>query len=368
MSRPLWWSVLLLVWFTLAGCTQAAPTPGPTVAVATPIPVIPLNPTGGVVRAAGRVIPFQAAKLGFPSAGRVATIAVAVGDPVAVGDLLIGLDDAAAQATVAQARAALARAEAGLADIRAGPRPPQIAAAQARLDAMQAHLEQITDGTRPDEIAAAQAALAAAQARYDALYGEPDTATVAAALAQVQQAQAALNRLLNPASAAQIAEAEAQVRSAQAELDLLLAAARPEAVAAAEAAVAEAQAALQRAQADLANTQLLAPFAGTVAALEVNLGEMVITGQSALTLADLERLQVETSDLSERQVVRVRTGQPVTVLVGALGTQVTGRVARIAPLATIVGGDVVYSVRIDLESRLPDLRWGMSVDVEIDTD
>lgn len=367
MSRRFWWSTLFLVWVTLAGCTQPAPTPVPVVAP-TPVPVIPLNPAGGVVRASGKVLPFQAAKLGFPSAGRVASIAVSVGDTVAAGDLLIGLDDAAAQAIVAQARAALARAEANLADVRAGPRPQQIAAAQARLDAAQAHLAQLTEGPRPDEIAAAQAALAAAQARYDALYGEPDPALVASALAQVQQAQVALNRLLHPADAAQIAQAEAQVRSAQAELDLLLAAARPEAVAAAEATVAEAEAALQRALADLTNTRLVAPFAGTVATLEVNLGEMVVTGQTALILADLGRLQVETSDLSERQVVRVRAGQPVTVRVGALGMETPGRVTRIAPLANVVGGDVVYSVRIDLETQPPDLRWGMSVDVEIDTD
>lgn len=367
MTLRLWGTLVAVVLAIGAGCTQAPPTPIPT-AAATPVPVIPLNPTGGAVRAAGKLIPFQSARLGFPSAGRVNVIAVNVGDVVETGDLLIALDDAAAQASVAQARAAHARTVANLAELQAGPRPQQIAAAQARLDAVQAHLAQLTDGARPDEIAAAQSALAAAQARYDALYSEPDIALVTGAQAQVQQAQAALNRLLNPASSGQIAEAEAQVRSAEAELELLLAAARPEAVTGAEATVNEAAAHLQRAEADLANTRLLAPFAGTVAALDVNLGEMVITGQSALTLADLSRLQVETSDLSERQVVRVAVEQPVTVLVGALSLEIPGRVARIAPLATIVGGDVIYTVRIDLDEQPANLRWGMSADVEIDTD
>lgn len=367
MTR-LWWAfAYLIVLLVGAGCMQAAPTPTP-VPVNTPVPVIPLNPTGGSVRAAGKLGPLQSAKLGFPSAGRVREVAVSVGDVVEAGDLLIALDDAAAQASVAQAQAALARANANLAELQAGPRPQQIAAAQARLDAAQAHLAQLTDGPRPDEIAAARADLAAAQARYDALYSEPDAALVASAQAQVQQAQAALNRLLNPASSSQIAEAEAQVRSAQAEMDLISAAARPEAITAAEATVAEATAQLQRAEADLANTHLLAPFAGTVAALDVNLGEMVVTGQTALTLADLSRLQVETSDLSERQVVAVRVGQPVRVRVGALNEEIAGRVTRIAPQATIVGGDVIYTVRIELDEQRSDLRWGMSVDVEIDID
>ena len=64
---------------------------------------------------------------------------------------------------------------------------------------------------------------------------------------------------------------------------------------------------------------LRAPFAGTVTALRLNTGEMALPGQVALTLADLSRLQVETTDLSRRNVDRVAVGQPVSVFVEALG-------------------------------------------------
>jgi multidrug resistance efflux pump len=57
------------------------------------------------------------------------------------------------------------------------------------------------------------------------------------------------------------------VRSAEAELDLLKSGARLESVVVAEAAIAEAEAAVQRAQADLANTELRAPVAGVVTTL-----------------------------------------------------------------------------------------------------
>ena len=355
-------AIALLIFMT--GCSQPAPSPTPA-PTATPLPAIPLNPTGGSARASGKVVPAQTARLGFAAAGRVISVTVQAGDTVAAGDLLVALDAAAAQATVAQARAAFDRVQANLAELQAGPRPQAVAATQAKLEAAQAHLEQLTEGARPDEIAAAQAELDAAQARYDALYGEPDIAVVAAARAQVQQAQAVLDRLLNPATAGQIAEAEAQVRSAQAELDLLMAAARTEAVAAATATVAEAASVLQQAEAALANTELRAPFDGTVAALDIDLGEMVIVGQAALTLADLNRLQAETTDLSERDVVRVKVGQPVNVTVDALGQEIPGRVARIAVQASVIGGDVVYTVLVDLDDPPPDLRWGMSVEVEI---
>jgi len=41
-------------------------------------------------------------------------------------------------------------------------------------------------------------------------------------------------------------------------------------------------------------------------------------------------------------------------------------VSAIAPEATTVGGDVVYKVTIELAEHPPDLRWGMSVEVEIE--
>lgn len=191
----------------------------------------------------------------------------------------------------------------------------------------------------------------------------------------MQQAQAALERLQHPATASQIAGAEAQVQQAQAELDLLEAAPRTETVAAAAAAVAEAEVTLQRSEADLAALQLHAPFTGTVTAINVNPGEIAQSGQAVLTLADLSRLQVETIDLSERDVVRVAVGQPATVFVKPLNEELPGRVARIAPQATVIGGDVVYTVVVELEGQAPEqngvntnpLRWGMSVDVEIAT-
>jgi hypothetical protein len=47
--------------------------------------------------------------------------------------------------------------------------------------------------------------------------------------------------------------------------------------------------------------------------------------------------------------------------------EIEGRVASIAAQATTVGGDVVYTVVIELAEQPPGLRWGMSVEVEITT-
>ena len=138
-------------------------------------------------------------------------------------------------------------------------------------------------------------------------------------------------------------------------------------VALAQARLDNARAGLSVANAALDQLALRAPFDGTVVSLDISSGEAVLPGQVVLVLGDLDRLQVETSDLSERDVSSVSLGQPASVYVEALNLEFSGVVARIAPQADTIGGDVVYAVVIELDDQPAGLRWGMSVDVEIDT-
>ena len=88
-------------------------------------------------------------------------------------------------------------------------------------------------------------------------------------------------------------------------------------------------------------------------------------GQAAIQLGDLDHLQVETTDLSEKDVSRVQVGQSATVYVEALSSEIQGQVIRIAPWSTTLGGDVVYTVTLSLAEQPAGLLWGMSVTVEI---
>ena len=421
-----WFVVLLVLTLLVAGCGQSAtPTPTPAVTplpavgvasgagVATASgEIVPAQkadlgfPTPGRVESvmvdvgdrvgAGTVLAAQE---------RTASEASVTGAQAALFQAQARLAELQAGPRLQEIAAAQARvdaAQARLAQLSEGARSEEIAAARAQLAAAQSALQQLYSGPRDDERIEALAALSnseaalrqaqaaydnvswrndlsslpesrqlqeatnnyeAAQARFDALYAEPDADAVADARARVQQALTALDGLLTPGSENQIAEAEAQVRSAQAELDLLTAGARDETLASAAAAVTEAGAALQQAEAGLANVELRAPFTGTVTALHVSPGETAQAGQVALTLADMDHLRVETTDLSERDVDRVAVGKRATVFVEPLGAQIEGRVLRIAPQATVIGGDVVYAVIVELDEQLPGLRWGMSVDV-----
>ena len=132
-----------------------------------------------------------------------------------------------------------------------------------------------------------------------------------------------------------------------------------------DAEAARAQAALEAAQATLAQSTLLAPYDGTVAAVEILPGEYAEPGQVIITLATLDALQLETTDLSERDVPRVRIGAPVDIFVEALNESFTGRVINISPKADTVGGDVVFKVIIAFDQQPKNLFWGMTAEVNI---
>jgi RND family efflux transporter MFP subunit len=129
----------------------------------------------------------------------------------------------------------------------------------------------------------------------------------------------------------------------------------------------QAYAALETSQATLAQAVLSAPFAGTVISVKVTPGELVQIDQVVVTIAALDSLQIITTDLSERDIPRVKVGQSVDVYIDALDVTVKGRVMRISPISQIVGGDVIYPVTIELQKQPAGLLWGMSAEVEIQT-
>ncbi len=85
-------------------------------------------------------------------------------------------------------------------------------------------------------------------------------------------------------------------------------------------------------------------------------------------LAKLDNLQVETTDLSELNVASVKIGQAATVHIEALGKEIPGVVTAISPISDKIGGDVVFKVTIQLNEQPKELLWGMSADVEIQTE
>ncbi len=370
--------IILLFAVAIAGCSAPKPTPRPV--VPQPTPRGPSSLEGRVVSASAEIVPRQKAELSFTIAGRVQKVVVAVGDQVKAGDVLAELETSNLEAAVKQAEVAVQRAEAQLNAAKAGARQQEITMAEAALAAAKANLRKLRAG--PDEnlliearaqVANAEAAVRQAQAAYDRAGGASNPyASMLPTSLQLEQAtndciaaKARLEALQKGPRAADIEPAAAEIQRAQAQLELVQAGPRAESIAVADADVATAKMALEGARVTFNQAQLRAPFDGKIAAVQLSGGEAVAPGQVVLMLADLDHLQVETTDLSERGVSQVAAGQPATIFVEALNQELDGRVVQIAPRSNKVGGDVVYTVTIDLDGQPAGLRWGMSAKVDI---
>jgi RND family efflux transporter MFP subunit len=165
---------------------------------------------------------------------------------------------------------------------------------------------------------------------------------------------------------ARVAEAEANLLAAETQVRYLRRVGTDEEhQESAKADVDRAQALLDSAKATLAQATLRAPIDGTIASVDISPAETVVPGQIVIVIGDLSHFQIETTDLSERDVPSVQVGQPVNVFIEALNTEFGGKVLDIARQATTVGGDTVFKVTIELDEQPQDLYWGMSADVEI---
>jgi HlyD family secretion protein len=178
----------------------------------------------------------------------------------------------------------------------------------------------------------------------------------------VQAAQAALDRLTP--DAAEIQARLTALEAAKAALAKLTPAAADRAVL--EAGVKAAQVARDLAAEQLAAASLLAPFAGTVMALNIAGGEYATPGTPILRLADTSTWQIETTDLTELSVAQIQEGLPASVTLDAIpGLELSGHVSRIEPYGDTRQGDIVYAVIITPDQQDARLRWNMTAKVSI---
>ena len=116
------------------------------------------------------------------------------------------------------------------------------------------------------------------------------------------------------------------------------------------------------AQKALDNYELKAPFDGVVTDVNVAVGELVGNEKFAVQMADTSKWYIETSDLTELEVVKVSVGQLVDIAPDALPELVLkGTVDSISQSYKSQGGDILYTVKINLDETDPNLRWGMTV-------
>ncbi len=212
----------------------------------------------------------------------------------------------------------------------------------------------------------AEQGLALAQAAFESAK-QGEITGIAAAEQQLAQAQAGVDKLNLPADSAQVAAAQAALAQAQAAQARLTAAPRDAQKAAAAAGIAQAQAALELAQINREHAELVAPFDGIIAVVNIDPGDpSTVVGQAAVKVVDVSALHVD-AQITDVDIAKVAEGQAVEVHADAVPDKTyKGKVSYVSPTASTVGTIRTYLVRVVLDDQ-EGLRAGMSVRVDINT-
>lgn len=160
---------------------------------------------------------------------------------------------------------------------------------------------------------------------------------------------------------------DATVAQAQAALDLKKATARQSDVDAALANVITAQAALDEANAVLEKKIIRAPADGTITKIDIAVGKLAQTNQSAITLQDVDHLYVEAL-VNESDVSLVAIDQPVTITYDAFGPdkQFSAKVSSIDLAPTVDQGVVNYKIKTLIDTA-DSIKPGMTANLTIHT-
>lgn len=368
-----------------AGCSGA----GQPVQSKTP-EIPPVRALVGTVAEAS-VVPIKHVTLSFTSPGIVVEMLAPEGGKVKAGDVIakqkgterLQASIAAADLELLSAQQALDTLNRNAAEARAAAQL-RLAEAEKRLDRAKTNWnnQQYTIGSREQiDLARAEYVLAQENVKKaeEQLVGfserpEDDVtrASIQASVGQARQirdrSQRNLNYLLGKPDALEVNIVEGELKVAQAaveaakrDVEKLAKGPDPDQVALTQARIKNAQAQLTAAKAALADLILVAPIDGVVATNNLKVGEFANPGVSTVVIADTSIWQVETTDLTEINVVKFEPGASVKVNFDAISDlEINGKIERIKLIGQNKQGDITYTVVISLEKQDPRLRWNMT--------
>ena len=278
------------------------------------------------VVASGRVVSPQRVTVALQGSGRVLRVAVAEGQQVKAGQLLIELDNSDSRASLAQAAAATAQAQARLRQLGELNQPQ----AQQALTQAEATLLQARKTLNRNRDLVAQGFVSQA-AKDDA------QRAVDVAVSQVTSAQALVRA--NTAGGSDSLALQAALR--------------------------QAQAGEQLARARLDQGQVLAPSNGVLISRSVEVGDIVQPGKALMVLASSGQSQILVQ-IDEKNLSKIAVGQKAFASADAFSSQrFDAVVAYINPGVDASRGSV--EVKLDIANPPDYLRQDMTVSADIET-
>ncbi len=385
-----------------AACSPK-PAPEPTLA-----PIVDASPQPmdflSTVVAEGKLYPIKYVALSFSRSGEVSEILVREGQALKKGDVIARLkDDKAAYAQLALAHQKLIDAQQAYDDVLKDAGVDNAKALQAIADASenlrraQHRQYNFTVPTRLaayDLFEAANKSLervAAARKAYEPYKSDlidstglpdmPPTLCIPASLCkglilapkesstarqlreELTKAEGDLQVAVNQIKiSAGVALAAAQLEKAQSDYQKLNGKPDPDKLEVAEKKLKAAEWEVKAAQKAVDDLSLKAPFDGIVSKLDIKVGELTPSTKPAVQFADTSRWMVETTNLTEIQVVKIEIGQKATIKADALPDEsFIGVVRSISDTYEEKQGDVTYTVKVELHDASPKFRWGMTV-------
>ena len=312
--------------------------------------------------------------------GVVEQIAVAVGDQVQAGDLLLQLDTTALERAVSQAQLQVDSAKIALADLQTPATDAEIAKAQANLKDAQENLAEVKAGPNAEEIAAARSTLAAAQASYSELQAGPSAAELTQLSADMKKAQIALasaqsayDKIAWQGSAGMSSEASA-LQDATIDYESAKAAYEEATAAASSSDLQSAVSTIQNAEVqlnDLLNSPTdaeIAAAAATLASAEASLADL----QAGATANDTRGAELTLKEAlislesAQRDLEAATVTAPVAGYVTALDAEVGVRSSSGTAVAAIADPTQLQLEISVAEADIPNVTMGQAANVEID--
>ena len=372
-------TIVLALTLTACGAQQSEPTQNASVA--------PVALTNAVV-AEGNIKPVNAVNLSFQARGVVETINVKIGDKVSEGDVLARLSNASqAEAQLAATNLELIDAQnaldalvrtgdANLAQTWTAYMNAQAARADAEREWEDLNIDDIEDDVEDAraDVEDLKADLDDAQDEFDKYEDlDEDNAKRKDAEDDLEKAQEDYNEAVRD-----LEELTREKDSVRALLDAALAAeaeakyqwelsaegTNQDQLTFAQARLENAEAQVAAAEDALSNYILIAPFDGEVVDVAVGLGEQVGAESRAVSIADTSAWVIETSDITELEVVDLSVGQKAEFTADALpDVTMEGVITAISQSSFTQSGDVLYTVYVAVDDVDAHIKWGMTVEV-----
>lgn len=348
-----------------------------------------------IVSAEGKVVPLQYVYLSFRSAGTIKEVFVRQGDRVEANQLiaiLMGSEDL--EAAIKAAQLELTYAEQ---DLKGLYENIELRRVQAQMDVLDAKdnvkeaeklVNALNSTPSQEQINAAESAVVLAEKELDIakkgldrLSKEPEHSprraaaqlAVYAAERQYLRAVQYLNALKSEPSEQDVdrsevnlALSEALLAEAKEKYEMLKQGPDPDDVELANKRVENAKAQLKAVQTRLVDLELRAPFNGEIISQDLKIGEVVNPSIPQVVLADLSSWKIETTDLTEKDVVLLSPGMQAEITLNALPERkFNGFVRHIGQLGVESRGTINYVVVIEFDDEDAPVRWEMTAYVDI---